>query len=124
MQRRLIILGAIFGFLSVALGAFGAHGLRDILEANGRIDTYHTGINYMMIHALAILVTAWLSEKYPQQPTQWAGYSFAVGIVLFSGSLLLLSIFDLGFMGAIAPIGGVALLAGWALIGFFGWRSK
>ncbi len=124
MQRRLIIFGAFFGFLSVALGAFGAHGLRDILEANGRTDTYHTSISYMMIHALAIWAVAWLDEKYPQQPMHWAGYSFAIGIVLFSGSLLLLSIFGFGFMGAIAPIGGVALLAGWALSGFFVWRSK
>jgi uncharacterized membrane protein YgdD (TMEM256/DUF423 family) len=123
MQRSFILLAAIFGFLGVALGAFGTHGLRATLEANGRLDTYQTAVEYQMIHALALLGAAWLSERYSGRWTRWAGYSFAAGIAVFSGSLYILSSFNLSIMGAVAPVGGALLLVGWACLGLAVWRS-
>jgi uncharacterized membrane protein YgdD (TMEM256/DUF423 family) len=122
MQRRFIIIAAILGFFGVALGAFGAHGLRAIFEANGRGDTFQTATEYQMIHALALLAVALLSSHYPGKHIQWAGVLFLIGVGLFSGSLYILSIFDLGFMGAVAPFGGVALLGGWFCLGWAAFR--
>ena len=122
MTRRFILIGAIFGFIGVAIGAFGAHGLADTLESNGRADTFQTASEYQMYHALAILAVAWLSTKVDHNLVQRVGYFFVAGILIFSGSLYVLAIFDLGFMGAIAPIGGASLLAGWASVGWIGWR--
>jgi uncharacterized membrane protein YgdD (TMEM256/DUF423 family) len=124
MQRRFIILAAVFGFLGVALGAFGAHGLQATLEANDHVDTFRTAVEYQMVHALVLIGAAWVSTRYPGKLIQWAGYLFAAGIILFSGSLYVLSLFDAGFMGAIAPLGGTALLAGWACLGFAAWRAE
>jgi uncharacterized membrane protein YgdD (TMEM256/DUF423 family) len=125
MTRTFAVFAAIFGFLGVALGAFGAHALNATLTANGRTATFETAVQYQMIHALALFAAAWASEKWPGRPTRWAGILFAAGIVIFSGSLYILAIFDLRFMGAITPIGGVAFLAAWACLGWaaFAWRS-
>jgi uncharacterized membrane protein YgdD (TMEM256/DUF423 family) len=72
---------------------------------------------------LVLLAVAWFSSHYPGKHIQWAGYLFLIGVVLFSGSLYILSIFDLGFMGAVAPFGGVALLGGWFCLGWAGFRA-
>ena len=122
MIRRFILIGAIFGFIGVAIGAFGAHGLADTLETNGRTDTFQTASEYQMYHALAILMVGWLSTQVNHKLVQWAGYFFTAGVLIFSGSLYVLAIFDLGFMGAIAPIGGTSLLAGWACLVWIAWR--
>ena len=100
----------------VAIGAFGAHGLSAVLEANGREATFQTASEYQMYHALALLAVAWLSTRYEHRLVQWAGYLFTAGILIFSGSLYTLAIFDLGFMGAIAPIGGTALVLAWGCL--------
>jgi uncharacterized membrane protein YgdD (TMEM256/DUF423 family) len=123
MQHRFIILAALFGVSGVAIGAFGAHGLAPILEANGREATFQTATEYQMYHALALLGVAWVSTQWPGRFMQWAGYLFTAGIMLFSGSLYLLAILDIGVMGAIAPIGGGVLVAGWALLGWGTWRG-
>ena len=124
MQRRFIIIAAVVGFFGVALGAFGAHCLRTIFEANGRGDTFQTATEYQMIHALALLAVAGFSSHYPGKYIHWAGYLFLIGVVLFSGSLYILSIFDLSFMGAIAPFGGVDLLGGWFCLGWAAFTGK
>lgn len=124
MHRRFIIIGAILGALGVALGAFGAHGLESILEANGRVDTFETGSRYHIYHSLALLAIAWLSTMYSSKLIQWAGYLFVVGIIFFSGSLYILAIFDIGIMGAIAPIGGTAFIIAWGLLAWVAFQDK
>lgn len=116
MPRKLIAVASILGMLGVALGAFGAHALADHLAANGRADTYDTAVQYHLIHSLAILAAAWLTTATPQRLPHYAGWCFVLGLFLFSGSLYVLAIFDLGFMGAVAPFGGAALIAGWGLL--------
>lgn len=124
MSRQFIIIAAVLGFFGVALGAFGAHGLEPTLEANGRMDTFNTAARYHMYHALALVGVAWLATRYPVRWVRWGGYLLFAGTVIFSGSLYVLAIADLGFMGAIAPIGGAALLAGWACIGWAAFRAE
>ena len=116
MARRLIIMGAILMALGVGIGAFGAHGLSDILESNGRESTFQTASEYHMYHALGLFAVAWLYLQLPHRLVAWAGYLHIAGVIIFSGSLYILAIFDIGFMGAIAPIGGIALILGWLLL--------
>lgn len=123
MTRQFILLAAVQGFLGVALGAFGAHGLEATLEANNRVDTFQTANRYHMYHALALLAVAWMTTQYTGNTIAWAGYLLTAGTVIFSGSLYILAVFDLGVMGAVAPLGGVALLAGWAGVGITAWKN-
>jgi uncharacterized membrane protein YgdD (TMEM256/DUF423 family) len=123
MTRIFGMMGGVAGFLGVGLGAFGVHALRDALEAAGRMGTYETAVQYQLIHALALLAAAWAAERWPGKLTRTAGWAFATGIVLFSGSLYLLAIFNLRFMGAVAPLGGAALLIGWACLGLAAQRG-
>ncbi|MCC6802468.1 MAG: DUF423 domain-containing protein [Anaerolineae bacterium] len=117
-SRNFNLLAAVFGFLGVALGAFGAHGLSAHFAAHPDLEsTYHTAVQYQMYHALALVGAAWIVERYPGRAARWAGYLFATGIVLFSGSLYILSLFDVRIMGAVAPLGGVAFLGGWLCLG-------
>jgi len=97
------------GFLAVALGAFGAHMLHEILTRNERLDTWHTAVLYHFVHVLMMCLLA-SREKLPKGP--WL--SFLIGIVIFSGSLYVLALTNIKWLGAITPIGGVAFLVGWA----------
>lgn len=124
MTRQFILLGVMFAFLGVAFGAFGTHALGATLTANGRAATYDTAVQYQMIHALALFVAAWSADKWPGRWTRWAGYLFAAGIIIFSGSLYILSILNLRFMGAVTPVGGAAFLAGWLCLGWAVWRDE
>lgn len=124
-SRNFMLAGAVFGLLGVAFGAFGAHGLAAHFVAHpDREATFQTAVQYQMYHALALFVGAWLLERYPASPARWAGVLFTLGILLFSGSLYLLSIFEVGFMGAVAPLGGVAFLGGWLCLGITTWRAS
>lgn len=122
-MKTLLLLAAFFGATGVALGAFGAHGLSDILEANGREATFQTGALYHLVHALAIFGVAILITQIDSQMLVYAGYAFVAGILLFSGSLYILSIFDISIMGAVAPLGGTAFIIGWILIGVAAWQQ-
>ncbi len=124
MSRRFVFAAALFGMFGVALGAFGTHTLRAALEASGRLDTYQTAVHYQLVHALALLGAAWAAERWPGRFTRLAGMLFTAGILLFSGSLYLLAIFNLGFMGAVAPFGGAALIAGWGCLAWAAWWSR
>lgn len=124
MSRYFMVSAAIFAFLGVAIGAFGAHALNAMLIANGRADTFETGVRYQMYHALALIGAAWAAEKWPGRLTRWAGWLFVGGIILFSGSLYILAIFNAPIMGAITPLGGFCFLAGWASLGLAVWRSE
>ncbi len=110
--------GAISGFLAVALGAFGAHGLRARLEALGTAATYQTAVHYHLAHALALLVVALLPARGKARDV--AGVAFLVGTVLFSGSLYVLAVSGQKWLGAITPFGGVGFLTGWVALAFTG----
>ena len=101
-------LAAILGFTGVALGAFGAHGLKDVLAANGTAAIWQTAVLYQLVHAVASL---WAAEHRPVVARLWAA-----GIVVFSGSLYALALTNIRWLGAITPVGGVLFLIGWALL--------
>ena len=109
-------LGAIFGFLGVGLGAFGAHGLRDRLSPQ-MLAVFEIGVRYQMYHAFALLFLG-LAMRMDLAPRTLAkaGWCFVAGIVIFSGSLYALALTGTTTFGAITPIGGLAFLAGWALL--------
>ena len=113
--RRTGLLGGAFGFLAVALGAFAAHALRGSL-APGELATFETGVRYQMYHALALLLVAALARPAFPAWARTAALAFTLGILIFSGSLYLLVLAQLRWMGAITPIGGVAFLVGWSAL--------
>ncbi|CEG29245.1 DUF423 domain-containing protein [Bacillus sp. B-jedd] len=115
-MKTFIIIGAINAFLAVALGAFGAHGLEGKLPAK-YLETWKTGVTYQMFHATGLLVIGLLLGKVPASSLfSTAGWLMLVGIILFSGSLYVLSLTKISVLGAITPLGGVAFLAAWVLI--------
>jgi uncharacterized membrane protein YgdD (TMEM256/DUF423 family) len=117
MERRFIMLGAFFAFLGVLMGAFSGHMLASQLAANNRTATFETAVQYQMYHALALIVIASISERWSRKLVQWAGWLFVIGILIFSGSLYILSIFDMRWIGAVTPVGGIAFLVGWLCLG-------
>lgn len=119
----LLVLAGVAGFAGVAMGAFGAHALRSVLTPDAA-GHYQTATLYHLIHAAALFGAALLARDGDNaRIAAWAGYAFFAGIVIFSGSLYILAISGQKWLGAITPIGGVAFLAGWALIALAGWRS-
>lgn len=115
MARTFLLIGSLAGALGVALGAFGAHGLRGRLSPD-MLAVFETGVRYQMYHALAILLVSVLMARLDGWLIHAAGWSFAIGIVLFSGSLYLLAVTGIRVLGAIAPLGGVAFILGWAFL--------
>jgi uncharacterized membrane protein YgdD (TMEM256/DUF423 family) len=115
MIRTFWVLGCLFGVTAVAAGAFGAHALRERL-APDLLDVFETGARYQMYHALALLAVAWAGSQWANGYVTAAGWLFTVGILVFSGSLYVLSISGIRWLGAITPIGGVAFLAGWVCL--------
>jgi len=115
-MKAFIIIGAMNAFLAVALGAFGAHGLKDKLDAY-YLDIWKTGVTYQMFHAIGMIIIGILVSKAAASPQfTWAGWLMLIGIIFFSGSLYVLSLTKVGVLGAITPIGGVCFLAAWVLI--------
>jgi len=117
MVRIWFLLAAFFGFLSVALGAFGAHSLKNILDEYGK-SVYEKAVLYQMFHSMALFAVGVLQHLFKEIPFSPAGFGFLIGILLFSGSLYVLAISGLKWLGAITPIGGVAFLFGWAWLIF------
>ncbi len=122
MDRLFMALGGVFGFLGVAFGAFGAHILRGTLETRA-LEVFETAVRYQLVHALALVLVGLLLSRHPGTGLMAAGWAFTLGILLFSGSLLLLSVGGIRWMGAVAPVGGTAFLVGWALLVWFAARS-
>lgn len=104
-------IAALLGLLGVALGAFGAHALKPTLAAFGTADIWETGVIYQLVHSVALLVLAAVGRADRWLTLLWAG-----GIVIFSGTLYVLSVTGVKWLGAITPLGGLAFLAGWALL--------
>ena len=118
-MKLLLQLGSVLGALAVGIGAFGAHALKASLEASGRADTFETAVKYQFYHALAIvLVGVLLSRADPGAAKwlNWAGYAFAAGVLIFSGSLYTICFTGITKFGAVAPIGGLLMIAGWVLL--------
>jgi uncharacterized membrane protein YgdD (TMEM256/DUF423 family) len=114
MQRTFLLLASVFGFFGVALGAFGAHGLKKILSPE-MLLVFETGVRYQMYHTFAILVVALFVDRYPA--LKYSGRLFGAGIVLFSGSLYVLALTGIPMFGAVTPFGGICFLAGWVILG-------
>jgi len=125
MLRLWLVCGAVLGFVGVAAGSFGAHGLKTLLDANGQAANWETAVRYCLFHALALVLVG-LCAGLPQAAAargllNAAGWSFLVGTLIFSGCLAALALSGVKILGAIVPIGGVLLLVGWACLAVAGW---
>lgn len=125
-SRPLFFLASVLGFLGVALGAFGAHGLTarlgPLADGAARLEWWKTGAHYHLLHAVAIGLAASLSATREGRGANVAAIAFSVGVVLFSGSLYLMTVTGIRALGAITPLGGLAFLVGWAALGVGGLR--
>lgn len=115
MERWFAVIGAVLGLTGVALGAFGAHLLEGRIDERSQ-EVYEIGVRYQMYHALALFAVAWVISRWPDGGAVGAGWAMVVGTVIFSGSLYALAGTGYRWFGAITPIGGIALLVGWALL--------
>lgn len=115
MDRTFLLIGSVAGFLGVALGAFGAHGLRARISPE-MLAVFETGVRYQMYHTLALLIVALIIPRMGGWLVVTAGWMFTAGIVVFSGSLYALALTGVTTLGAITPIGGLAFLAGWTCL--------
>jgi uncharacterized membrane protein YgdD (TMEM256/DUF423 family) len=119
MDRTFLLIGAVFGFLGVAFGAFAAHALKSRLSPD-MLAVFETGVRYQMYHAFAVLIVAdAIGRVGSARLLVIAGWLFSAGVVLFSGSLYALTLTGAGILGAITPIGGVLFLLGWFFLAFF-----
>jgi len=118
MERRIFAAGSGLAGMGVVFGAFGAHALEASLTPK-MLDTFETGVRYQMYHGLGLLALAWAISRWPERRLGSAAWLLLAGTAVFSGSLYLLVLTGARWFGAITPIGGVALIAGWALVG---WR--
>ena len=121
--RIIISIAAIFGLISVIAGAAGTHALRDTLDA-GALRTFETAARFQMYHALALLAVGILSLRWQTRILTISAYLFTLGILLFSGSLYILALSGIGIFGAIAPIGGISLMVGWATLAYAAFRAR
>ncbi|WP_156290188.1 DUF423 domain-containing protein [Oceanobacillus salinisoli] len=115
-MKLFLVLGAVNGFLAVALGAFGAHGLEARLTEK-QLGTWNTAVQYQMFHTMGLIAVGLLLAKFQSGSLTWAGWMFFIGIVIFSGSLYIYSTTAVKTFAMITPIGGVAFLIGWVLLG-------
>jgi len=122
MERTFMLLASINGFVAVALGAFGAHGLKGMMasldDGAQRLAWWETASRYHLAHALALGLVAVLGARLPGVPAvQFSGWAMQAGVVLFSGSLYAMTLSGVRVLGAVTPLGGLCLLAGWAALG-------
>jgi uncharacterized membrane protein YgdD (TMEM256/DUF423 family) len=128
MHKGFLLVASILGALSVGLGAFGAHGLKKVVPPE-TVASFETAVRYQFYHVFALIAVAILFEKFPGRFLKWAGNCFIIGIILFSGSLYLLTVMKatdsvgLTGIGIITPFGGLFFMAGWLLL-FFGLLKK
>ncbi|HEY1112702.1 MAG TPA: DUF423 domain-containing protein [Chitinophagaceae bacterium] len=121
MHKAYLVIGTVLAGLSVVLGAFGAHGLKQIVPPE-TVATYQTGVQYQIYHAFALILVGILYERFPNNFVNLAGMFFIAGVVLFSGSLYLLASLKamnrvgLSGVGIITPIGGLLFITGWVLL--------
>jgi uncharacterized membrane protein YgdD (TMEM256/DUF423 family) len=116
-------IGAALAAAGIALGAFGAHGLQSRVEPR-LLEVFETGVRYHMYHALGLLAVGWAATRRPGAWVTAAGWLFVVGILVFSGSLYLMTLTGSRWLGAITPIGGVSFITGWVLLAVATFRSR
>lgn len=114
-RKNITLLAAFSGFLSVGFGAFGAHALKGLLEAYGRVDTFELAVRYQFYHTLVLLFIGMLAAEGKHSRTAWL---FSLGILLFSGSLYFLALTNSTALVLVTPVGGMFLLAGWASLAY------
>ncbi|MBC3932142.1 DUF423 domain-containing protein [Undibacterium sp. CY22W] len=120
--EKVVFLAALTMLIAVAAGAFGAHGLKAVLSAE-MLAIWQTAVQYQMVHGLGLLAVGILMQQWPQaKRLAWVATAFAVGIFLFSGSLYVLALSGIRWLGAVTPLGGVAFLAGWLLLAISAWQ--
>jgi len=122
MARKILIGGAIVALLGVAVGAFGAHGLRPLLSEH-MLNVFETGVRYHLFHALGMLAAGLSLAYVPTRYFKFAAWAFSLGIVLFSGSLYALSISGVRSLGMITPFGGLCFIVGWGLLAWGYWKA-
>lgn len=124
MARGFLIAGSMAALLGVAVGAFGAHALRGHFATHPELEAnYQTAVRYHFYHAFGLIVVAWAASRWSAPALAFAGYSFLAGLLLFSGSLYLLSLSGVRAWGAVTPFGGIAFMLGWALLAWGAYRS-
>lgn len=112
MHNKYLLFGAVSAFIGVAAGAFGAHGLESRISAD-LLAVYETGVRYELTHAMALLFVGLASDRWPEAHWARAGWMFVAGTVVFSGSLYVLALTGLSWLGAVTPLGGLCFLLGW-----------
>ncbi len=123
LTKIFVILASLNAALAVGLGAFGAHSLKAKLSAD-LMNTYQTGVQYHFYHALGLFAVAFVASQLPSSVLiKWSGWLMFAGIVLFSGSLYLLTLSGIRWLGAITPLGGVAFIAAWLLLAWAGLKG-
>jgi uncharacterized membrane protein YgdD (TMEM256/DUF423 family) len=123
--KQILQLAGISGALAVGLGAFGAHSLEALLIQNGRLDTFQTAVNYHFYHTLALLGLGILATVKPEwKGIAFAAWSMVLGILIFSGSLYVLSLTGITWLGAITPFGGLAFILGWSSLVYLNFKNK
>lgn len=121
-MNRWVVLGCVSGFISVAMGAFGAHALSETLSAKA-LSVYQTAAQYQMYHSLALILLGVWSIQYPAASSTVPGWSFCSGLILFSGSLYALALTDIKILGAITPLGGLSFMVGWIAFAVLAWKA-
>lgn len=116
MHKLFLASGSVLGGLAVMIGAFGAHALKQTLEASGRIDTFETAVKYQFYHALALILLGNLMMNLKHSYLTYSGYSFIAGVIIFSGSLYILCLTGITKFGMVTPVGGLFMIAGWLLL--------
>ena len=122
MAKLWLSVGAIYGFLGVAFGAFGAHALKDKL-APEMLAVWKTAVEYQFWHALALVLVGVLLKSSPSMPLYYSGWAFALGVLFFSGSLYALALSGVKILGAVTPLGGVMLMVGWGFLLWYALKS-
>lgn len=115
-QKQTLSVAAVLGMLAVSLGAFGAHALKNLLSASGRLDTYELAVRYHFYHTFALLAVGILMDKYSASRLGLSALLFLIGLILFSGSLYALCLLNISKIAIITPFGGVFLIAGWTTL--------
>jgi uncharacterized membrane protein YgdD (TMEM256/DUF423 family) len=115
-QKQTLTYAAISGGLTVAIGAFGAHGLKSMLTTAGRLETFELAVRYQFYHTFALLAVGILMRNFTSKKLNYAAIFFLAGIIFFSGSLYVLCFTGLGILGVVTPIGGVFFILGWVFL--------
>ncbi|GIU18920.1 MULTISPECIES: DUF423 domain-containing protein [unclassified Shewanella] len=123
MRNGFLLLAALSGFIAVALGAFGAHGLKNVAPPD-LIAIFNLGVEYQFYHTFALIAVAFSGHWLKSRLLDWAGYLFIAGMVLFSGSLYLYALIGAKWTGPVTPMGGVCFLLGWLFIAVAVWRNR